>query len=84
MPIEVAISPINLDDVVADIRYFITESKESLLRLQVVANWKFGVILPGGILLFCLAVFFMAAWSIITGQSFSEQPKCLTISFRVL
>jgi len=77
VPIEVSISPVNLDDVVADIRYFITESKESSLRLQVVSNWKFGAILPGGILLFCLVVFFMATWSIITGKPLTTKGASL-------
>lgn len=67
-PIEVSISPVNLDDVEDEIRYFITESKEPSLRLWVVSNWKFGVILPGGILLFWVIVFCMAVWSIITGK----------------
>jgi hypothetical protein len=67
-PIEVWISPVNLDDVEDEIHYFITESQEPSLRLWVVSNWKFGVILPGGILLFWLAVFFMAVRSIITGK----------------
>ncbi len=58
VPIEVSISPVNLDDVTYDIRYFIKESEEPSLRLWVVSNWKFGAILPGGILLFCLAIFF--------------------------
>ena len=66
--IEVNISPENPDDVKNEINYFITESTELSLRLWVVSNWKFGVILPGGILLFCLAVFFLSAWSIITGM----------------
>ena len=67
--IEVWISPKNLADIEYEIQYFITESKEPSLRLWVVSNWKLGVILPVGILLFCLIVFFMAAWSIITGKS---------------
>ncbi len=67
-PIEVEISPVNLDDVEDEIRYFITESKEPSLRLWVVSNWKFGVILPGGILLFWVAAFFIGMWSLITGK----------------
>ena len=67
-PIEVEISPVNLDDVEDEIHYFITESKDPSLRLWVVSNWKFGVILPGGILLFWVVVFCMAVWSIITGK----------------
>ena len=68
-PIEVYISPVNLYDVEDEIQYFITESKEPSLRLWVVSNWKFGVILPGGILLFWVVVFLMALWSIFTGKS---------------
>jgi len=67
-PIEVEISPVNLDDVEDKIHYFITESKEPSLRLWVVSNWKFGVLLPGGILLFWMVVASMAVWSIITGK----------------
>ncbi len=67
-PIEVEISPVNLDDVEDEIRYFITEGKEPSLRLWVVSNWKFGVILPGGILVFWIVVASMAVWSIITGK----------------
>ena len=66
--IEVYISPKNIDDVVEEIQYFITESKESSLRLWVTSNWKFGVILPGGILLFGLAAFLSTVWAIITGK----------------
>ena len=67
-PIEVWISPVNLDDVEDEIRYFIAESKEPSLRLWVVSNWKFGVLLPGGILLFWMAAFFIGMWSLITGK----------------
>ncbi len=67
-PIEVWISPVNLSDVKYEVQYFIKESKEPFLRLWVVDNWKFGVILPGAILLFCVVVFLMAAKSIITGK----------------
>mgnify|MGYP005807000819 CR=1 FL=1 len=67
-PIELEISPVNLYDVEDEIQYFITEGKELSLRLWVVSNWKFGVILPGGILLFWVVVFCMAVWSIITGK----------------
>ncbi len=67
-PIEIYISPVSLDDVEDEIHYFITESKEPSLRLWVVSNWKFGVILPGGILLFWVVVFCMAVWSIVTGK----------------
>lgn len=66
--IEVYISPKNIDHVVEEIQYFITESKESSLQLWVTSNWKFGVILPGGILLFGLAAFLSTVWAIITGQ----------------
>ena len=69
--IEVYISPVNLDDVEDDIHYFITEGKEPSLRLWVVSNWKFGVILPGGILLFWVVVFCMTVWSIITDKELS-------------
>jgi hypothetical protein len=67
--IEVWISPVSLDDVEDEIHYFITESKEPSLRLWVVSNWKFGVLLPGGILLLWAIVFFMTVWSIITGKA---------------
>ncbi len=77
VPIEVYISPVNLNDAMYDIRYFIKESKEPSLRLWVVSNWKFGAILPGGILLFCLVVFLMAAWSIITGKSIESKSAGL-------
>jgi len=66
--IEVWISPVNLYDVEDEIQYFITEGKEPSLRLWVVSNWKFGVLLPGGILLFWVVVASMAVWSIITGK----------------
>ena len=66
--IEVYISPRNLDAVEEEVQYFITESKEPFLRLWVVSNWKFGVVLPGGILLFGLAAFLSSVWAIITGQ----------------
>ena len=68
-PIEVEVSPANLYDVEDEIHYFITESQEPSLRLWVVSNWKFGVILPGGILLFWVVVFVMTVWSIFTGKS---------------
>ena len=67
-PIEVEISPVNLYDVEDEIQYFITESKEPSLRLWVVSNWKFGVLLPGGILLFWMVIASMTVWSIITGK----------------
>jgi len=67
--IEVEISPVNLFDVEDEIHYFIIESKEPSLRLWVVSNWKFGVILPAGILLFWVVVFVMTVWSIFTGKS---------------
>ncbi len=70
--IEVNISPKNLADVTYDIQNFIIESKEPSSRLWVTSNWKFGVILPGGILLLCFAIFFMASWSIITGKSLED------------
>lgn len=66
--IEVYISPQNIDDVVEEIQYFIIKSKEPSLRLWVTSNWKFGVILPGGILLFGLVAFLSTVWAIITGQ----------------
>jgi hypothetical protein len=67
-PIEVYVSPKNIEDVVEEIQYFIAESKESSLRLWVTTNWKFGVILPGGILLFGIAAFLSTVWAIMTGQ----------------
>lgn len=70
--IEVWISPKNLDDVKYEVQYFITE-REPSSWLWVVSNWKFGVILPGGILLLCVVIFFMAAWSIITGKSLDSK-----------
>jgi hypothetical protein len=66
--IEVYISPKNLDKVVDEINYFITESKEPSLRMWVTSNWKFGVILPGGIMLFGIAAFLSTVWAILTGQ----------------
>ena len=68
-PIELYVSPVNLYDVEEEIQYFITEGKEPSLRLWTVSNWKFGVILPAGILLFWVVVFVMTVWSIFTGQS---------------
>jgi|GEM_PF-1586788 len=67
-PIEVEISPVNLYDVEDEIQYFIFEGQEPSLRLWVVSNWKFGVLLPGGILLFWVVVFVMTVWSLITGK----------------
>ncbi|MCI5146513.1 MAG: hypothetical protein D3923_13545, partial [Candidatus Electrothrix sp. AR3] len=64
-----SVSPVNLDDVEEEISYFINESKEPSLRLWVTSNWKFGVLLPGAILLFSLVVFIMAARSILTGKA---------------
>lgn len=71
--VEIYVSPKNLDAVEDEIQYFIKESKEPFLRMWVVSNWKFGVILPAGILLLCLIIFFMASWSIITGKSFESK-----------
>ena len=51
-----------------EIQYFISESKDPYLRLWVTSNWKFGVILPGGILLFGLVAFLSTIWAIIAGQ----------------
>jgi hypothetical protein len=67
-PIEVYISPKNIDDVVEEIQYFITDSKEPSLRLWVTTSWKFGVILPGGILFFGMTAFLSTVWAIMTGQ----------------
>jgi len=66
--VEVYISPKSLDNVTDKIQNYLSGSNKSSSRLWVVSNWKFGAILPGGILLFCLVVFFMAAWSIITDK----------------
>lgn len=66
--VEIYVSPKNLDAVEDEIQYFIKESKEPFLRMWVVSNWKFGVILPGAVLLFCLVVFFISAWSIIADK----------------
>ena len=66
--IEVWVSPKNLFEAWTDVEYFVKKGVTPSLNLWVVSNWKFGIILPGGILLFCLIVFFMAAWSIITGK----------------
>lgn len=71
--IEVWVSPKNLYDVWEEVQYFVTEGKAPSLRLWVISNWKFGVILPGGILLLCSIIFFMASWSIITGKSFESK-----------
>jgi hypothetical protein len=67
-PVEVYISLKNLYDIKNDIEYFIKDSNEPSLKLWVVSNWKFGVILPGAVLLFCLIVFSMGSWSIIRGK----------------
>ena len=67
-PIELYISPGSLDSVVEEIQYFISESKEPSLRLWATSNWKFGVVLPGGILLFGLAALLSTVWAIITRQ----------------
>lgn len=71
--IEVWISPKSLEDVAYDVRYFLTESKEASLRLWVVSNWKFGALLPGGILVFSVVVFCISVWSIFTGRSLESQ-----------
>ncbi|RWX52340.1 hypothetical protein VU01_101914 [Candidatus Electrothrix marina] len=68
IPIKVSVSPSSLDKVEEDILSFISESKEPSLRMWTVSNWKSGAFLPGGILLFSLIVFCMAAWSILTGK----------------
>jgi hypothetical protein len=81
-PIEIYISPKNLHAVEDEIQYFINESKEPSLQMWVVSNWKFGVILPGGILLFCLVVFFLSAWSIITGRSLERKGSRVGIGLK--
>ncbi len=68
VPIEVYISPKNLKDVTEEVQYFISESKEPSLRLWVTSNWKFGVLLPGGILLFGLLALLSTVWAIIKEQ----------------
>ncbi len=73
IPIKVNISPSSLDEVEEDILYFISKSKEPSLRIWTVSNWKFGAFLPGGILLFSLVVFCMAAWSILIGRPLEEE-----------
>ncbi|MCI5138932.1 MAG: hypothetical protein D3922_11085 [Candidatus Electrothrix sp. AR1] len=72
-PLEVWISPKSLDGITDEIQYFITESQEPSLRLWVVSNWKFGAILPGGILLFCVIVFCLSVRSIMTGKSLEQE-----------
>ena len=72
-PIEVYISPKNLKNVMEDIQYFISESKEPYSRLWVTSNWKFGVILPGAMLLFGLAAFLSTVWAIMTGQPLRKE-----------
>ena len=67
-PIEVYISPHNIYEVRDEIDYFIKESKEPHLRLWVTDNWKFGVILPGGLLLFGVVALLSSFWAIIKGQ----------------
>jgi hypothetical protein len=67
----VFISPSSLDEVEEEILYFINESKATSWQKWVVSNRKFGAFLPGGILLFSLAVFCMAVWSILTGKPVS-------------
>jgi len=66
--IEVYVSPKNLKDVAEELQYFISESKEPSLRMWVTSNWKFGVLLPGGILLFGVLAFLSTVWAIITGK----------------
>ena len=68
-PVELYVSPVNLYDVHDEIQYFITESQEPSLRLWTVSNWKFGVLLPAGILFFWVVVFVLTVWSIFTGKS---------------
>lgn len=68
VPVSVSVSPVNLDDVKEEISSFLNESKEPSLRLWVTSNWKFGVLLPGAILLFSLVVFIMAVRSILIGK----------------
>jgi len=71
--IEVWVSPKNLFEVWSEIEYFIKRGNEPSLKLWVVSNWKLGVFLPAGIMLVCLIIFFMAAWSIITGKSLESK-----------
>lgn len=71
--IEVWISPKSLDDVAYQVRYFIAENEEASLRLWVVSNWKFGALLPGGILFFSVVVFCMSVWSIIRGRPLESE-----------
>ncbi|MCP4645860.1 MAG: hypothetical protein GY851_35780 [bacterium] len=71
--IEVYISPKNLDDTQDEIQYFLTDGNDPSLRLWVVANWKFGAILPGAILVFCLVIFLIASWSIMTGKPLASE-----------
>jgi len=71
--LDVHISPKSLDDTQDEIQYFLTEGNEPSMRLWVVSNWKFGLILPGGILVFCLAIFLAASWSIITGKPLARR-----------
>lgn len=68
-PVSLSVSPVNLDDIEEEISSFINESKEPSQHLWVTSNWKFGVLLPGAILLFSLIVFIMAVRSILTGKT---------------
>ena len=68
IPIEVFISPSSLDEVEEEILYFINESKATSWQKWVVSNWKFGAILPGGILLFSLVAFALSVWSILASK----------------
>ncbi len=67
-PVQVSVSPKDITDASNDIHSFITEGAEPALSLWVVSNWKFGVFLPGALLLFCLIVFILSAGSILMGK----------------
>lgn len=43
---EVPVSPVNIRGVIEKAQAFLAQSAEQDLRLTVVANWKFGVVLP--------------------------------------
>jgi hypothetical protein len=66
--IQVSVSPKDIIEASNDIHAFISEGGEPALSMWVVSNWKFGVIVPGALLLFCLVVFILSAGSILLGK----------------
>lgn len=76
--IKVYISPKDLEKVADEVQYFITDSKDLFLRLWIASNWKFGVILPGGILVFGLLAFLSSVLAIITGRPLKSDTAGIT------